>query len=368
MERLYRSAIYPVLLRLDAERAHHLALRLLGLSGSLPGGAALLGAVADPRVADERLRVRRFSLNFPNPLGVAAGLDKNGEAVRGLFELGFGAVEVGTVTPRPQPGNPSPRLWRLPADQALINALGFPSQGIAAVRARLLDRRINGIVGVNLGKNRGTPAERAADDYADVLSGLWDVADYAVVNVSSPNTPGLRALQQREALLTILRAVNEVNRRNAQLHSGAPRPILVKIAPDLDEAGLEEVLDAAIDGGAAGVVVANTTTERGGLCGPVPDHPGGLSGRPLRPRATALVREVYRRVGDRLPIVGVGGIATAADVIERIRAGASLVQLYTAFTYAGPSLPGQICRDLVTEIERLGLSSIEELIGAGAHG
>lgn len=364
IERIYRSAAYPVMRQMDPERTHLWALQSLHCLERLPGGANLLQQLAGP--TDERLRVHRFGLSFANPVGVAAGLDKDGQAVAGLLALGFSAVEVGTVTPRPQPGNPPPRLWRLPEEEAVINALGFPSTGAAAVRARLAGRRFPGIIGVNLGKNLDTPPERAAEDYVKVLCALWDVAQYLVVNVSSPNTPGLRDLQQRAALVEILRAVHEANERAAKLHSGRPRPVLVKIAPDLDDAALEDALAGALEGQAAGMVISNTTIDRSALRGPVPDVPGGLSGRPLRARATAMVREVRRRVGDRLPIVGVGGIATAADVIERMQAGASVVQLYTAFTYAGPSLPGQIVRDLLAYVEREGLRSIEEIIGTDA--
>lgn len=364
MNDLYRSTLYPILARMDPERAHHLALSLLHRLEQTPGGLALLERLAGP--CDERLHVEQFGLTFRNPLGVAAGLDKNAEATRALMALGFGAVEVGTVTPRPQPGNPKPRLWRLPGEGALVNAMGFPSDGAAAVRSRLVARRFPGVLGINLGKNRDTPAEGAAADYVAVLEALWDVADYAVVNVSSPNTPGLRDLQQRSALSEILRAVDAANRRAARLHAGTPRPILVKIAPDLDDQGLDDVLAGAVDGGAAGIVVANTTVDRGVLRGPVPDYPGGISGKPLRERATRLVREVRRRAGTTLPIVGVGGIFGAGDVIERMRAGASLVQLYTAFIYEGPALPGRIVRDLVDYVDREGLRSIQEIVGADA--
>lgn len=362
MEALYRAALFPALKRVDAERAHRLTIRGLHRAERTPGGLAALRALAGPD--DERLRVHRFGLTFPNPLGVAAGLDKDAEAVAALFALGFGAVEVGTVTPRPQPGNPRPRVWRLPEEAALINAMGFPSDGAAAVRSRLVNRHLPGVVGVNLGKNKDTPAERAGEDYAAVLAALWDVADYAVVNVSSPNTPGLRDLQRREALVEILQAVDAANQRAARVHDRRPRPVLVKIAPDLDDQALDDALAGAIEGGAAGIIVSNTTIDRSLLRGPAPDYPGGLSGAPLRERATALTREVYRRAGDRLPIIGVGGIASAADVIERLRAGASLVQLYTGFVYGGPALPGQITRDLLAYIEREGLRSVEELVGA----
>lgn len=364
MTDLYRSLAYPVLARIDPERAHHFGLRLLHLSGRIPGGPMLLGRFAE--TDDARLRVHRFGMSFPNPVGVAAGLDKNAEAVTALFALGFGSVEIGTVTRRPQPGNAPPRLWRLADEGALINALGFPSDGAASVRRRLVARRHPGVVGINLGKNRNTPLEVAAEDYVAVLEALWDVANYVAINVSSPNTPGLRDLQQRDAVAAILRAVQDANQRYARLHDSRPRPVLVKIAPDLDDQGLDDALAGAVDGGAGGVIVSNTTTDRSGLRRPAPDVPGGLSGRPLRERATDLVREVHRRCGDSLPIIGVGGISSAADVIERMQAGACLVQLYTAFIYDGPALPGRICRDLRGFIEREGLRSIEEIIGVNA--
>ena len=365
MADFYRSLAYPVLDRIEPERAHHLGLRLLQLSGRLPAGLWLLGRFAGPD--DDRLRVHRFGISFPNPVGIAAGLDKNAEAVAPLLALGFGSVEIGTVTYRPQRGNTPPRLWRLANEGALINALGFPSDGAARVRRRLVARRYAGVVGINLGKNRDTPLDAAAEDYVAVLDSLWDVANYVAINVSSPNTPGLRDLQQATALSAILRSVQDANVRNARLHNGKPRPVLVKIASDLDSQGLDDLLNGAVNGGADGVIVANTTTDRSGLCRPAPDVHGGLSGRPLRERATALVGEVHRRCGDALPIIGVGGIGSAADVIERMQAGASLVQLYTAFIYGGPALPGRIQHDLYAFIEREGLCSIEEIIGVNAR-
>ncbi len=363
----YERAIYPALVRLDPERAHWLALRGLSALDRLPGGQWLLRQLCDSPV-DDRLAVDCLGRRFPNPLGLAAGFDKDAEAVGALLALGFGFVEVGTVTPRPQPGNPRPRLWRLPGERALVNALGFPSTGMAAVRARLAGRQFPGVVGINLGKNRETPLERAAEDYLAVLATLWDVADYLVVNVSSPNTPGLRELQARSALVELLRALGEENRRLARLHRLRPRPLLVKLAPDLDiaDAGHMASDAAALEGGADGLVVANTSTDRSLLCRPLPGFPGGISGRPLRARATALTREAYRRAGGHLVIVGVGGISSAEDAIERLRAGASLVQLYTAFVYEGPGLPARILRGLLAYLEREGLRSVEQLVGVDA--
>lgn len=361
----YERAVYPALARLDPERAHRLALRGLSVFDRLPGGCRLLRRLCDPP-ADDRLAVDCLGRRFPNPLGLAAGFDKDAEAVGALLALGFGFVEVGTVTPRPQPGNPRPRLWRLPEERALVNALGFPSAGMAAVRARLVGRQFPGVVGVNLGKNRETPLERATEDYVAVLAALWDVADYLVVNVSSPNTPGLRELQARAALVELLQALGEENRRLARLRQLRPRPLLVKIAPDLDLGGLEQVIEAALEGDAQGLVIANTSTDRRLLCRPAPDLPGGISGRPLRARATELTREAYRQAGDRLAIIGVGGIGSAEDAVERLRAGTSLVQLYTAFVYEGPGLPVRILRGLLAYLEREGLRSVEQLVGVDA--
>jgi dihydroorotate dehydrogenase len=359
---LYESGVYPLLKLLDAERSHRLALRTLRAAERAPGGLLALGRLAP--APDPRLRVSRYGLTFANPLGVAAGLDKDAEAVAALFALGFGAVETGTVTPLPQPGNPRPRVWRLPDERALINAMGFPSAGAAAVRSHLAGRAFPGVLGINLGKNRDTPAERAAEDYVSVLSVLWDVAGYVTVNVSSPNTPGLRALQGRDALAAILRAVQERNASIADLKQGNPRPVLVKIAPDLDDQGLDDVLAGALDGRADGLIIANTTTDRSVLREAHADLPGGVSGRPLRARSTEITRAVTRRLGrDRLPIIGVGGISSADDVVERMRAGASLVQIYTAFIYGGPTLPGRILRDLSAYVDREGLTTIEEIIG-----
>ena len=236
------------------------------------------------------------------------------------------------------------------------------------MRQHLVKQGREGVIGVNLGKNRSTPTEQAADDYAAVLETLWDLADYVTINVSSPNTPGLRDLQQRDALGTIIRAVDEQNQKSARLHNGPPRPVLVKIAPDLDDAALENVLAGISDGGADGIIVANTSTDHS-LLGRDMDHlPGGLSGRPIRALATEMLRKVYRQVGESLPIVGAGGIESADDVIERMKAGASLVQVYTAFVYGGPALPGAIVRGLSDFVEREGLKSITEIIGAGARG
>lgn len=347
MVRPYRSLVLPVLSRIEPERAHRATLRCLALAQSAPAGLAILRRFAAPD--DARLHIRRFGLEFHHPVGAAAGMDKNGEAVAALLAIGFASVEVGTVTPRPQPGNPAPRVWRLREQAALINRLGFPNDGAAVVRRRLKDRKTPGVVGVNVSANRSTPPGKAPEDCASALSTLAGVADYAVLNVSSPNTPGLRDLQGRGALAGILKAMKSVK-------SGLP--LLVKLSPDVTDRELDEALSGIHDAGGAGVVVSNTTTAGG--------RGGGLSGSPLRARATALARSIFRRCGKSLPIIGVGGVSTVADVVERMKSGASLVQLYSAFVYEGPALPGRLARGLREYADRHRLKSLEELIGVDA--
>jgi dihydroorotate dehydrogenase len=360
-ERLYKHGIT----RIDAERAHRIALRGLARAQSLPGGIrALERYAAEP---DERLRLRVWDVPFANPLGVAAGLDKDGEAVEALIALGFGHVEVGTITLRPQPGNDRPRIWRVPEANAVINAMGFPSSGAAAVRAHLIGLRARGVVGINIGKNKETPLDQAAADYAGLIAALFPIANYFTVNISSPNTPGLRSLQMADDLANLLAAVREANDQAAALARRDPKPLLVKIAPDLTDAEIEGVADAAVANGARGIVATNTTITRDGLPTSYADLPGGLSGPPLRERADHVVRVLYRRVGDQVPIIGVGGISNGADALARIRAGATLVQLYTAFTWAGPSLAGQILRDLSADADRTGWHSILDLVGVDAR-
>lgn len=355
---LYRS----VIARGDAERAHHLAIAGMAAAGRAPGGAAALGVLAP--TADDRLRQRLWGLPFANPVGIAAGLDKDGQAVRALHALGFGHVEVGTVTLRPQPGNPKPRVWRAVEERALINAMGFPSDGAAAVRARLIGLRPAGVVGINIGKNRDTPIERAVEDYAALVAALFDVANYITVNVSSPNTPGLRSLQTAGELGRILEAVQAANRESAGLARLSPRPVLVKIAPDLEDAEVEAVAEAALAGGASGIIATNTTTSRAGLPTRYSDLPGGTSGPTLRERANAVCRLLYRRLDGRLPIVGVGGIMTGADAVERVRAGASLIQVYTGFTYHGPRFAATILDALAADADARGWREIGEVVGS----
>ncbi|HUG16871.1 MAG TPA: quinone-dependent dihydroorotate dehydrogenase [Thermomicrobiales bacterium] len=361
---LYGPLYRNVAAHIDAERSHHLSIAGLAAAARTPGGLRALSALAPPR--DDRLRLRLLDLPFANPVGVAAGLDKNAQAVEALIALGFGHVEVGTVTLRPQPGNHTPRVWRAIEQQALVNAMGFPSDGAASVRARLLRLRPRAVIGVNIGKNRDTSLEDAATDYADLVSALFDVANYFTVNVSSPNTPGLRSLQLADGLAAVLARVNEANLGSAAVLELDPRPILVKIAPDLVDSEIEAVAEAAISGGASGIVATNTTTSRDGLPSEFANHPGGVSGEPLRERANHVTRVLYRRVGNRLPIVGVGGIMTGEHAVERIRSGATLVQVYTGFTYRGPAFAATLVKALIADADATGWGHITDIVGLDA--
>ncbi|HEX9675705.1 MAG TPA: quinone-dependent dihydroorotate dehydrogenase, partial [Anaerolineales bacterium] len=293
--------------------------------------------------------VEAFGLRFANPLGLAAGYDKNGVAVHGLACLGFGHLELGTVTRAAQPGNPRPRLFRLPEDQGLINRLGFPNAGAAALQARLRRARPPGVVlGVNIGKGVDTPLERAGEDYVRLLEMFSDLADYLAVNVSSPNTAGLRRLQARQHLEGLLVALGEARAARVR-RTGRRLPILVKLAPDLSEAELEEAVGAIVDGEMDGIIATNTTLVRDGLRSSNRRETGGLSGRPLRERSTQVIRSIHALTRGSLPIVGVGGVFEARDVWEKLDAGATLVQLYTGLVYRGPRIVHEILQGLRRE-------------------
>ncbi|GAA4365168.1 quinone-dependent dihydroorotate dehydrogenase [Hymenobacter saemangeumensis] len=344
---MYKSLLKPLLFNLDAERAHHLVFDNLRRMSALPGGKALLSSLYNyqhPALAREV-----FGLKFPNPVGLAAGLDKNAVLTDELATLGFGFVEIGTVTPRPQTGNPTPRLFRLPQDGALLNRMGFNNDGAEAVARRLAQRKNRQLlIGGNIGKNKDTPNEQAAADYVACFEALKEVVDYFVVNVSSPNTPNLRQLQEKKPLIELLQQVQARN-----LARATPRPLLLKIAPDLTDSQLDDILEIARETKLSGLVATNTTIARSGLrtdAGQVSSlGAGGLSGRPLRARATEVVRYLHRHSDGSLPIVGAGGIHSAADALEKLAAGASLVQLYTGFVYEGPGLIRQINQALVKE-------------------
>jgi dihydroorotate dehydrogenase len=362
---LYASLARPLLFRVDAERAHELAI------ASLAASAPVLDGLAGPPDGGGRLAQDLLGTRFPNPVGLAAGFDKRAKAAAAWPALGFGFAEVGTVTAVPQEGNPRPRLHRLPADRALINSLGFNNAGADATAAQLdaLERR--GLLGraplgVNVGKSKVTPAAAAPGDYARTVEALWGHADYLTLNVSSPNTPGLRELQAAGPLGEILTAVDDVNRRRAAGAGLTPRPVLVKLSPDLEPAQLDAAVDLAVERGLAGVIVANTTVARHALRSPDPlaSRPGGLSGAPLREQATALVSRVAARAAGRLVVVGVGGIFTADDAWEKLAAGASLVQLYTGFVYGGPQTARTIAAGLLERMDREGVRHVSEVVGS----
>ena len=333
----------------DPETAHGLS--IAGLKTGVP--------LCRPAPADPSLAVEVAGIGFPNPLGLAAGYDKNGEVPDALLRLGFGFVEVGTVTPLPQAGNPKPRIFRLEADGAVINRLGFNNEGHDACRARMLARRArHGIVGVNIGANKDS-ADRIAD-YRLGVDRFADLATYLTVNISSPNTPGLRDLQARASLADLLSAVVEA-RNGAAVRTGRRTPVFLKIAPDLDEAGLDDIAAEVLDKAVDGVIVSNTTLQRVGLTDGHATEAGGLSGRPVFRRSTAVLARMRRRLGPETALVGVGGVDSAEAAAEKIRAGADLVQLYTGMIYAGPSLPGRIVRGLAGIVRQSGVSSIAQL-------
>ncbi len=328
------SVIRPVLFRLDPERAHEWSLRLMNLVGRLP--ALRWGLRSLFRVENKPIEV--FGLTFPNPVGIAAGYDKDGQAFRGLSALGAGHVEIGTVTPMPQAGNPRPRIFRLPDDEALINRMGFPGRGMDAVLQHVAGPRPQDLVlGVNIGKNKDTPNLEAVEDYLALLRGFAPEADYIAINVSSPNTVGLRELQGGDALRALLSVcIKERDQLRARLDK--PLPLLVKLAPDLDDQELDEALDAVLQSGIDGVIATNTTVERPELRSSHKGETGGLSGRPLSAMSTEMIEEIFRRTDGALPIIGVGGIMSPEDARKKFQAGASLVQVYTGLVYRGPGL------------------------------
>lgn len=344
----YERILFPLVSRIEAERAHERTVRALACAQRLPAGRRLLRGLAGRGV---RRPVRVFGLDFPNELGVAAGYDKNGLAPLGLALLGFGHIEVGTVTPWAQAGNHRPRVFRLKEARALINRMGFPNEGMARVAARL--RRLTAsrewaesgaVLGVSLGKQKETPLEEAARDYALVMRAFYPYADYLVLNVSSPNTPGLRQLQGRTYLEQLLGEVQRENRRLAQ--GGGPRPLLVKIAPDLSWGEIDQIVMSAEAAGVAGIIATNTTLERPGLSNAQRKEAGGLSGAPLGARSLEVVRYLCAQLGERMPVVAVGGVMHADDAQARLDVGAKLVQIYTGLVYGGPRLPGRILRSL----------------------
>lgn len=341
--------IRPLLFLLDAEKIHHITFHLLQFTGKLPGFRRLLRYLFD--VNDKRLERTFVGLTFRNPVGLAAGFDKDAKAVDQLSALGFGFIEIGTLTPRPQAGNEKPRLFRLPADRALINRMGFNNEGAPDAARRLARRTSRVLVGGNIGRNKTTTNEGALTDYVQCFDALYPYVDYFVVNVSSPNTPGLRELQEREPLSRLL---GEIKRRS--LARDVPRPVLLKIAPDLSKEQLDDVVAILRETGADGVIATNTTISREGLS-TSPEQvqrigPGGLSGAPLKQRANDIVRYLRHQLGPDFLIIGCGGILSADDALERLRSGANLIQVYTGFIYEGPGFVRRINRKLLEEMDR----------------
>jgi dihydroorotate dehydrogenase len=341
--------IKPLLFQFDPEDVHYFVTRNLKRINRFPGGAALSRSLWDTN--DRRLEREVFGLKFNNPVGLAAGFDKNAELIEEMANLGFGFVEVGTVTPLPQAGNLKPRMFRLPADKALINRMGFNNLGvdvaaerIAAYRRSAKDHQKGLIIGGNIGKNKVTHNEDAVNDYIKCFDRLFDVVDYFVVNVSSPNTPGLRALQEKEPLMKILNTLQQRNSKN-----GISRPILLKIAPDLTHEQLDDIVEIVLETGIAGIIATNTTIVREGLkSGKLSGESGGLSGKPLTQRSTEVIRYLFQKSGGAFPIIGVGGIHSPSDAIEKLKAGASLIQLYTGFIYEGPGLIKRINKKILS--------------------
>lgn len=383
MSFLWEKLIKPTLFRLDAETAHEVGIKALANGLTLP--------FADRKHFPE-LSTGRFGLKFDNPLGIAAGFDKNGIAVNQLASLGFGFVEVGTVTFDPQTGNEKPRMFRLPEDKALINRLGFNNQGAETVANRLAAIDRNCIVGVNIGKNKSVPNEEAVENYLKSFDFVYPVADYIAINISSPNTPNLRELQKSEKLDDLLHVLQNRNRemtdgtknnpQSVSMHRDNPqsnpppeggtqrlKPILVKIAPDLSEGEIEAAVDICQQHEIAGIIATNTTISRGGLKtkDPASFGAGGLSGKPLAKRSNEVISTIYRYLKDNMPIIGVGGIFTAEDAFEKIAAGASLLQAYTGFIYGGPSFARNVNEGLAELLKKKGFDRLDDAVGSGVE-
>lgn len=338
-----------VLFQFDPEKVHYFVTRNLKRFNRFPGGAAVSRAVW--QVTDKRLEREVFGLKFKNPVGLAAGFDKNAEGITEMANLGFGFVEIGTVTPLPQPGNDKPRMFRLPTDGALINRMGFNNKGVEVAAQNIKAYRSSKhydsglIIGGNIGKNKVTPNEEAVNDYIKCFNGLFEVVDYFVVNVSSPNTPNLRALQEKEPLKHILNTLQQLN-----MQHGTQRPILLKIAPDLTDSQLDDIVEIVQETGIAGVIATNTTISRENLKSDagLKAETGGLSGKPLTERSTEVIRYLAEKSNHSFPIIGVGGIHSAQDALDKLDAGASLIQLYTGFIYEGPALIGRINKKILS--------------------
>jgi len=337
---MYKSLVRSILFQFDPEKVHHFTFSLIKGIMKIPFVPRITKLIF--KVENPKLQKDLLGLKFENPVGLAAGFDKNALLFDEFVNYGFGFIEVGTVTPKPQPGNPKKRIFRLKADEALINRMGFNNDGVDVVVERLRKRKTNIIIGGNIGKNKVTPNEHAIDDYMICFEKLFEVVDYFVVNVSSPNTPNLRALQDKEPLTNLLQTLqNENNKKKEQ------KPILLKIAPDLTDSQLLDIIDIVNTTKIAGVIATNTTIARDGLISKEKTETGGLSGKPVKDRSTEVIRFLAQKSGKSFPIIGVGGIHSAEDAKEKLEAGADLIQLYTGFIYEGPGLVKRINKSLV---------------------
>lgn len=336
---MYKRFIRPILFLVDAEQVHHIVFRFLKIACAIPGIKSLLKSLYSHTVNGNSRKL--FGLTFANPVGLAAGFDKDARLIDELACFGFGFIEIGTLTPKPQPGNDKPRLFRLPADKALINRMGFNNKGVEHAVMQLKKRSSKVIVGGNIGKNKVTPNDKALDDYAQCFNELFDHVDYFVVNVSSPNTPGLRELQEKEPLRQLMAYI-----KNLSMSKPNPKPVLLKIAPDLTNSQLKDIVEILKSTNSDGVIATNTTISRESLKTPKIDvekiGAGGLSGLPLRERSNEVIAFLRSELGPDFPIIGVGGIMTPEDAVEKIKAGADLVQIYTGFIYEGPSIVKRI--------------------------
>lgn len=361
---LYPKILKPFFFKMDPEKAHHLVVDGLATGGKIPGALAIMNSLYGVQ-ASEELKVDLLGLSFNHPVGLAAGLDKNGVATDGFSNIGFSFVEVGTVTPKGQPGNDQPRLFRLPPDEALINRMGFNNNGADAMVDALKKRKQYKIpVAVNIGKNKLTANELAYEDYRSCIRVLYDEGDFFVVNISSPNTQGLRDLQHGNELHNLLVHVCEEMDIQATKRGTVQKPIFVKIAPDMTDEELEHTIATIQNSQISGIIATNTTLSREGLTDPNQGETGGLSGAPVRHRSTEVIRKVYQLTEGKLPIIGSGGIFTAQDAYDKIRAGASLVEVYTALIYKGPELLREITEGLKECLRKDGFRNIAEAIGA----
>jgi dihydroorotate dehydrogenase len=361
---LYEKLVKPWMFKKDPEDAHHLIMKGMDMAGQIPGGRALLSGLYGFKSTKE-LTNQIAGVTFPNPVGLAAGLDKNGQAVKAFSQIGFGFLEVGTVTPKPQPGNERPRLFRLPEDESLINRMGFNNIGTEGMEKNLQRVKDHPVpVGINIGKNKITPNANAAEDYQKCIQRLYPYGDFFVVNISSPNTPDLRNLQHGDHLRLLLKTVTEELKIQRQKYGSDEKPVFVKIAPDLKEMELHVIIDTIMQSGVSGVIATNTTISRDGLTHPNAKETGGLSGKPLKNPSTEIIHKIYKQTKGSLPIIGSGGIFTAEDAYEKIRAGASLVEIYTGLIYKGPELLKKINQQLLHLLQKDGFSHISQAVGS----